>query len=364
VTDFPIIVSANRKPDRFLEAVATAYAAHQNGAIPNPLFLELKGRVNSLLEDAWEVVISSRFVWSGLYLNLPADVHDFYNSFYRPSLHAIPGMLAKVQTCGLKHPLIDAMRDFLVETKPLADLFADLKTMVGKRQPKAKESVKAKYDAPAAGHAAIGIVKALLEEITESSYRNLVSYFEDSMRGLLNRYLQAQTNARAVGDVLPLDVFYGTRRDKKHYNPAAFALVSRLVEHSSHYQPDAEVKAKADVAEIITKLAHENADQVREAFVYKNLTKIDSILEAKGNFDRAEIIGREINMGALRGSLRFFFKDGAHFVVQNSVVWTSSIYGKQFCRYPLTFHDVVLANGCAMARPSEARMNTIFVGKV
>lgn len=68
-------------------------------------------------------------------------------------------------------------------------------------------------------------------------------------------------------------------------------------------------------------------------------------------------------MNSLRGTLRFFFTDGSSFVVQNSVVWSHSIYGKAFNRFPLTFHDVIMPDGSKMPRPSEERMNTVFVGK-
>jgi hypothetical protein len=46
------------------------------------------------------------------------------------------------------------------------------------------------------------------------------------------------------------------------------------------------------------------------------------------------------------------------------VVWSHSVYGKQFMRFPLTFHSPIMPNGTVMPRPSEERMNTVFVEKV
>jgi hypothetical protein len=69
-------------------------------------------------------------------------------------------------------------------------------------------------------------------------------------------------------------------------------------------------------------------------------------------------------LGALRGTLKFEFEDTSSFIVQNSVVWSHSVYGKQFMRFPLTFHSPIMPNGTVMPRPSEERMNTVFVEKV
>jgi hypothetical protein len=105
----------------------------------------------------------------------------------------------------------------------------------------------------------------------------------------------------------------------------------------------------------------DNAARIREDFVYKNLEKIASIVEAKGNYNTGKVISREINLAGLTGTLSFDFKDGSSFVVQNSVVWVENSYGTQFNRFPLTFHNVMMAGGKKMGRPSEQRMNEVFV---
>jgi hypothetical protein len=69
-------------------------------------------------------------------------------------------------------------------------------------------------------------------------------------------------------------------------------------------------------------------------------------------------------MHGLTGTLVFTFHDGSRFTVVNQVVFVVNDRGTAFNRFPLTFHDVIMPNGKPMGRPSEERMNTIFVGKV
>ena len=99
-------------------------------------------------------------------------------------------------------------------------------------------------------------------------------------------------------------------------------------------------------------------------FIVKNLTKLDSIVDAKGDVAIVTVISQNLGLCQLEGTLRVTFKDGALFDAKNSVVWTHSIHGKPFNRFPLTFHDVRFADGTKMPQPSEERMNTLFVGKV
>jgi len=364
MSDFPLIRAAIRNTDRFDRHMAFVREAEAAGSILNPVYKDCKDMLNRLLEEAWKNTICEPFVYAGKWEDLPGEVYAFYNTFNSyPSMHTIPGMRVKVTKTKLTHPMIDAMRALLDEAAPLAATFATLKTQIVKRQPKPVEDRKAKYSAPEVDLTAIGVVKTLLEQITEDARIDLIATLSRSIQAKLNAYLTAQAKARAEGKILTLENFYYDSRSNRTYSPSSYHLVSQLVNQYSGFAYDREVTVRDDAAEIMIRIATEDADAIREMFVYKNLTKIDSILDAKGNFASAQVLGREIEMGALRGTLRFAFTDGSGFTVINNVVWSHSVYGKPFQRFPLTFHDVVLADGTTMPRPSEQRMNTVFLGR-
>jgi hypothetical protein len=349
---FPLIIAnLARRADRFTQAVSIAESAVAAGQIANPLYQDVKSQINRALHDAWEQAISAIYTHAGKYESLPREVFTFYCDLgLAPELHTAPGRLRKVQATKLVHPMIDAMRAFLLEAVVLSELFARLKPLVFKRQPKPVEDRRAKYDAPRASLTAIGMVKTLLVQITEAARVDLLARITDYYTVMVTNFVEAQTEAAAIGKKLTLrDHFKGSR------SRFGYMIVSHVVDHNGVLADD--------WATTIGGLASKEADEIRDMFVYKNLAKLDSIMEAKGDFVRGEVIGQYIEMGALRGTLRFHFGDGASFVVQNDVVWSHSIYGKPFRRFPLTFRDVVLAGGVKMARPSEERMNSVFVGK-
>jgi hypothetical protein len=364
--NFSIILdNAPRYSVQFTKAFTMAKNSLEAGGITNLYYKDTKDTLNRALEEAWKNYINERFLYSGKYQELPSTVYEFENKNlpYAPQIHTIPGYLRKVQTTPIKHPMIDAMKAFLLEAAPLSEMYAKLKTMIVKRQPKPVEDRKAKYNAPGASKTAVGIVKKLLEEITENAYLDLTAFFEKDINRKITTYLNAQQKAREEGKYLSLYNFYGDR-DSKFYNPNNYELVSRFVESTRASSAKQEFQPKPNMEALVARLATDNADEVRENFIYKNLEKIDSIVEAKGNFKSAKIIGREVELGALRGTLKFEFEDTSSFIVQNSVVWSHSVYGKQFMRFPLTFHSPIMPNGTVMPRPSEERMNTVFVEKV
>jgi hypothetical protein len=113
--------------------------------------------------------------------------------------------------------------------------------------------------------------------------------------------------------------------------------------------------------------ATKQAEEIRDMFVAKNLRKIVSIVEAKEAAGAAltdlAVVSRQIEIGGFTGHFHAAFADGSSFDFANSVVWVMNQQGTQFNRYPLIFHNVKLAGGVKMPRPSEARMNQVFVGK-
>ena len=119
--------------------------------------------------------------------------------------------------------------------------------------------------------------------------------------------------------------------------------------------------AELDASVKVLRLATSDAQSIRDAFIHKNLKKLHAIVDGKGNPLSIEVVREFLRMSGLEGTLRVCFDDGSSFLARNSVVLSHSVHGTPFLRYPLTFHDVVLADGSRMGRPSEERMNTIFL---
>ena len=228
-----------------------------------------------------------------------------------------------------------------------------------KRQPRPAEERRAKYDAPAASRTAIGRVKALLEQVTEGARDDLAAYFEQRWTAALDGFLRAQEQANAKGTPLSPSDHFGRSRSP-HFDPDALAMADAVLKNERGRVSLLVYRAGPGAQETVAKEARRIADEVRTNFVYKNLGKLGSIVDARSDLVGGEVIGREISLGGLRGAIRFTFADGARLTVRNAIVWSRSVHNRAFQRFPLTFHDVFLAEGGRMARPSEKRMNTVF----
>ena len=346
---FPITLSTlpQRQREWFLAAVQTAEAGKAAGAIPNVQFQDAKQAINRAFDIATGYEHRARTGWS---------YERFPNAY--PELHTVLGLQKKLRADDNPHLVA-----FINEIAPLGTLFAELKGLIVKRQPKPVEQAKPGYHPPAVSTEAQARVVALLDRVTQETYEALRSHLQEYMRGKLTQYLEAQAAVADKQTLSPHDHFAGRNRRTKDYEAAH--LVDRLTDHerSSRFLGGHIYTAKpeAELAPTIEGLATKEADEIRTAFVHKNYKKIASIIDAKGNYADGEIVGGGINLRGLDGSLRFRFADGSQFVVTNKVVYKVSFKGKPFLQFPLTFHDVVLPSGKLMPQPSEARMNTVFI---
>ncbi len=271
---------------------------------------------------------------------------------YMPMLHTLTKADQKFQ--DLDHPTAVARRAGWHPFLQPAQQLQALKDHVVKRAPSAAIDVGAKYRAPQAGREAIFHIKARLEEITQSAYQELLDFFVARFQRFQALYLDHAEIAKAQGRRhSPYDLW--GRRDQTPYWPEACDCLSQLVE-----QRQKTYILKARAPDLLQAMAERIAANTRDHFVYKNLEKIDSILDAKGGFDRVEVLGRRVDLGGLEGSLRVFFTDGSAFSVRNSVVWNVSVHGKPFQQFPLRFFDVRMPDGSMLSTPSEERMNLIF----
>ena len=330
-------------------------AAMAVGSIANPVWVDVKFTMGNLLERAWDGLETKSWNWRDLSDDVTKIVSGL--NIYHPEMHSILGKIEKLRKVKDKHPMLAEWLAVFEELAPLGDAFKVLSKNTVKRQPKPVEDRVAKYNAPSVSGTATAKVRDLLNQITEESKLVLEQRIADGIEHKLKCYMDAQKKALAEDKVLGVYEFFCPSghvwKDHDGYH-----LVSGLV--NGGINKETAVRKPGYKAQI-AKIAEDNASHVREDFVYKNLEKIASIVEAKGNYKSGKIISREISLVGLTGMLQFHFTDGSNFIVQNAVVGSYSCHGKYFHRYPLTFHDVIMPNGKKMGRPSEQRMNEIFV---
>jgi hypothetical protein len=330
---------------RFLSAVATAEAARAAGSIPNPQYKEAKETVNRALETASDYNNRATTGW---------DYSERWNYSY-PQLHTIAGIVKRLRSDD--NPKVKA---FVQEIAPLGELFAALKGIVSKRQPKATsdDPRDARYVPPPVTTIAAKKVHALLTDLMRDNFTGLVKAFVAGMERQLKAFTDAVDAAQAAGK--PLSLYgYGKAHDGVDLN-----FLSRVT-HDDRPRSMA-VLVDDDAAAKIQAIATRDAEEIREMFVAKNLRKIVSIMDAKEHagvaLTEVKVTSRHISMGGFTGEFHAAFADGSSFDFTNSVVWSQSIHGRAFNRFPLTFHNVRLAGGIKMPRPSEERMNTVFIG--
>ncbi len=365
----------------------------EDGSIANADFVDAKQYISRAFDYAWEAYQPDRHANSPLNIydrykkgTLPENkkVETFLQGFHYPQAHLNAGQIKKIKAFPAD-PAWAIMLPFLEEIDPICQAVLDLKDKTVKRKPLTdEERHAAKYAAPASSSKDVEIVRGLLTEIVDAQYEALVKHFTDSNRAVLASFKRGLADAE--GDVTKNKpsrfhrdtgfepqytvAWHFTYKDEGQFkgrvDSQAVMLLSNIVDQTSKGYPavytttfaaDADAKLIAD--------AEKDAKEIRDLFVVKNLRKIVSILEAKGddNFDTCKVVGNSVSLRGLEGTLRFSFKDGSAFTCQNSVVWAVSNRGTQFYRFPLTFHNVAMPGGAKMPSPSEKRMNTIFIGK-
>jgi hypothetical protein len=343
-TDLPLttaISGASIAHPRFLKLLNDSVAA---GAVPNVTHTELKQHFNRAIETVWgRHVAAPYFQGQGDQGATPRELLDFYYGD-STALHRIEATLRKVNACGIQHPAVDAMRQVLSEFVPVAQRLAFLKERIVKRPVKSQEEREAEQrfiPTPAMP----GVVLQMWQEIVKVTERNrqqVVEYITKEYAQRLDFFMSASP----------------TMREKLVRHPENRTAVQAGTAPRS--APHEDYVLKPDFKAALVALAEKDAAELREAFVAKVVRKLAPIVEAKGNLASVTEVSNTIQVGRLSGMLAIAFTDGSRFVVDNNLVYSSSVRNREFMRFPLTFHDVVLADGSRVKRPSEERMHEIF----
>jgi len=337
--------------ERFEQMLDTLNSYTNQEGIPNPRYGELKDYFNHRFENVFDGLLGQYF-YGGKSQSLPTEWQNFYYDL-KPSIQTLNGRLNKAEKlpeCVVKQPVLEMYR----ELKPIADAMTLLKTKIVKRVVGQAQEVKKQYIAGLMTHEAIKKVHDLLIQVTQQLH-------EVYLAAIVGRY------TKYVESFIPefeKNPEYRTNPDtyglmKKFFRDAeAMDVVGRLMTRQEYNKP---MHLDPDWQNKIKKSAEQIAKDVQERFVSKNTEKLASIISKKDNMKDAVIINSFARWDGITGTLKLTFADGSLFIVDNTVVLSRSIYGKEFYRFPTTFHNVMMPDGKPMGRPSEERMNSVFV---
>jgi len=361
--DFPTLFSAlpekSRRRRDFADALRDFTIGMEIGEIPNTRWNEAKSDLNRVLEEGYKALISEPFFYSRRYEDQPIEIRELHDRS-TPQLHTLKGWDKHVAKLKLEHPVATAIRDFLAEVRPLGEAAEFLKGHVKKREVKPPEEQKARFVPKHASEASIEKVREALETITTNAYTALKDGFQRRYTSMVAKYLESQQGKEKQQH--PYE-FYMSRKSPHGVDPEAYSVVNHCVDFKEFPAKETGAFRRPDADKVIADMAEKNAEEIRDAFINKNLRKLASVVDGKKNLASVDVIDYTVDLASLRGTLRLSFEDGARFRVQNEVVWSRSIHNKTFLRFPLTFHDVVFPDGKSMKQPSEEKMNTEFAGR-
>jgi hypothetical protein len=319
----------------------------------------------SAYEGVWRRIINEPYLNAGRFQERTKEEYEFDCKLGLPTFHLIPNHLRKVEQCGIDTPMIRTMLEYLREVAPLAAAVKDMGGKVVKRQPKPVEDRREKYLAPRAGSGPRAEVQKLLFQITDAEFQALknaqfsrltaiFAYLEKVRKEHENDERVYDLGAACFFEVRGKSVIDMDRRDVLDgcYEPNHDRRVFKS------YTP----KTEQEVTAWIEEAAHKAADEMRQTFISKQLSKLDNIVERKGHYRSGEVGSHGVDLTGLYGEIQFNFEDGSSFKTRIQVVDVVNSYGTRFIRVPVTYHNVIMPDGKPMASPSEKRMIEVFAG--
>jgi hypothetical protein len=305
-------------------------------SIPNPIFKNGKDALSTTVD-----VVTNMDGLYGEAFRAAYRYNDAELNFYSPSHVA-----GKIKLAKKKKFDAQIWFDVCAEIVVLHEALEALKSKIVKRQIRSEEERADDYVPPMPTTAAAILVNGILKEMTDGLTKDYATYLHNSF----------------VTDVETYKPVSRAERMKMRYMPGftesiLMPLVGETWDSFEGYYKG----LKADYKAILLKKAESDADFAQRMFLYKNVTKLATIIERKGNFTKHTILHGTINSAGFQGEIVFEFADGSKFNVRNKVVAKYSIHNRPFHQFPTTFHNAVLPTGETMpGQPSEEEMIEIF----
>lgn len=365
---FATIPALIKNASRFHAAVAALRDAQKEGSIPNARFIEHKDAISRAVENAWDAVRHGHGM--GAWADQPVSFREWRAA--APLSSGVTQLAKALRKWLMKRPVgndtkayADRVIAFMREVEVLGALLDDMKTKAVKRAPGKTEAERQaeRFTPPPATTAATIRVRDMLMETVNAQFEALIVSFTQRYESEIARFVEQRDKRLveiAASDkptrIYPLSFYL---RDARY---ADGSFLSRVLVTTENYR-EITPRVRDDAAQIVAEMACKDAEEVRAAFVAKNLRKVVSIIERKEKASPltvCEAIKQTVLLSGFEGTFRVGFEDGSGFWFTNSVVFKVSVLGTPFHQFPLRFHDVVLAGGVKMPQPSEERMNKVF----
>ncbi|ETX13549.1 hypothetical protein OCH239_09730 [Roseivivax halodurans JCM 10272] len=366
--DYPRVLRhlTERRAAQFTAIVAELEAARAAGEIANARLNDAKLPFSRAIEEAWDREAQRPYLWNRDYPGSAREREAMDAFTGSPAPHLMRSFTARAAKLG-ETEAGRVIRGFLEEIAPLMELMAHCKTIAVKRQVRTPEARPSEiYSAPAASGTAMAEVNAALQEITRAARDHLAEMISAREERVLEQFLAAveenrnpPEGQRQLRNFSPYE--YSRRKGRGQSRPDLRVPLEALTQ--DRYDRDLKLmihEPRPDFRDILRDRGRSQADALCSDFIDRNLSKLASIVDAKGNFETIDIIGRSVNPAGMEGRLRVSFDDDSRFEARTSVVWSCSPLGTPFTRYPVTFHDVRMPGGELTRKMSQKEMNEIF----
>jgi len=339
-----------RRAEQFRTAIDNLQKYNEEGELTATELKELKGHLNYSISQAWNKLIREPFFHNGRYMDLPDKVYDIIGDI-NPMLHTISGALKRARKAP-KHEAADTAIQFLSSLEQASADAKGLKDKVVKKKKavRDKEAAADQKQRTMLGNDDVQRVQSALEQITddlkEDVYQNNLTWLRGVVSMWNNQY--NPDNKKTY----PREYF---RND--HFRAM---IIHRVTSRESGYNSPLTLNDNHD--EYIQKQAKQISQDMIDKFVIKNTQKLAEILTKKNNLKTVTLRHADTSRGTIEGTLGLDFNDNSSFIVNSKIVYSYSVKGTPFSRYPTTFHNVQLPDGTRMTgRASEARMKEEFV---
>ncbi len=351
--DTSLIQSAlgERSQKRFQEALTSFYRYKEEGELTATEFKNVKEILNSGISEVWNKLIRAPFFHGGAWERLPREVYEIFDGL-NPALHTIPGALKKARKSS-PHEIADIAIKIL---EPLEQLSLDAKEMKGmivkkKKAVRDKETAAEEKQKFMLGNDDVQRVQSALEQITqdlkEDVYQNNLRWLRGVVKVWKDQY-DPENRKTYPSEYFRNDFFRG--------------MIIQRVTTRKGYGYNSPLTLNDNYDEFLQKEAKRITQNMIDNFVHKNTRKLAEILTKKNNLKSVTLRGSDTSRGTIEGTLGLDFNDNSSFIVHSKLVFSYSVHGKPFSRYPTTFHKVVLPDGTKMTgRASEQRMKDEFV---
>lgn len=319
--DFPILSSKldGRLASQFAGALDEINKGVEAGEIFNPRYNEAKDSLNRAFDAAFRKIqnidVSSSYRRNMAGNPLPKDLEFLDLSNYDITLFKVPGIMRRVEKIRSTDPIVDFYVPFLREIAPLAEVMADLKGKVVKRIPKTEEERRQeRFVPPTPSSDAVAQVQGILEGIADRAYQELLAGFIKYNNRVYDDFVRSREEAKSDRtmnkprrfDPMVYDDSYSvywhfTDQDTYRATSGRKGMVDSIglgLIQPVERLPEPEARAA------LAKEAEISAKEIRDSFVVKNLKKLASIVEAKGNFVSATVVFEDVDLRGLTGTIR------------------------------------------------------------